>query len=150
MLPITPPRVYTRRGGRVSFAPTLSPVTEDVELPADFLNNASAVRRSARLSGMLAGPGLPMEPEAMDAERVDFVCQVREALEATAGDDKDVIYAIYLEEEDPKTLLEVFASPNREAWLEAMQEELQALEKNGTWEVCQLLAGRRATKRYSG
>ena len=71
----------------------------------------------------------------MDAERVDFVCQVREALEATAGDDEDVIYAIYLEEEDPKTLPEMFASPNREAWLEAMQEELQALEKNGTWEV---------------
>ena len=45
---------------------------------------------------MPAGSGLPIEPESMDAERVDFVCQVREALEATAADDEDVIYMIYL------------------------------------------------------
>ena len=71
----------------MSFAPTHAPVTEDFELPAEFLDNAPAARRSARLSGMPAGPGLPMEHAAMDAERVDFVCQVREAMEATAADD---------------------------------------------------------------
>ena len=65
--PPTPSRVYTRRGGRVSFAPTLAPVTEDFELPAEFLDDAPAVRRSARLSDMLAGLGLPIELESMGA-----------------------------------------------------------------------------------
>ena len=39
---------------------------------------------------------------------------------------------------EPATYTEAVASVERENWIVAMQEEMQSLEKNGTWEVVPL------------
>jgi hypothetical protein len=38
----------------------------------------------------------------------------------------------------PATYTEAIASVDREKWISAMQEEMQLLEKNGTWDVVRL------------
>jgi hypothetical protein len=39
---------------------------------------------------------------------------------------------------EPATYTEAIASFDKENWLGAMQEEMQSLEKNGTWDVVRL------------
>jgi hypothetical protein len=39
---------------------------------------------------------------------------------------------------EPATYTEAIASVDKEKWLGAMQEEMQSVEKNGTWDVVRL------------
>ena len=48
------------------------------------------------------------------------------------------------EGEDPSTYREVVSCSNSQHWECAMQEEMDSLHKNGTWDLCQLPKGRRA------
>jgi hypothetical protein len=38
----------------------------------------------------------------------------------------------------PSTYTEAIASVDREKWISAMQEEMQSLDKNSTWDVLRL------------
>ena len=40
---------------------------------------------------------------------------------------------------EPATYIEAVVSGDREKWISTMQEEMQSLEKNGTWELVHLL-----------
>ena len=46
----------------------------------------------------------------------------------------------------PATYTEAVASVEREKWIGAMQEEMQSLEKNGTWEVVPLPKQKKAVR----
>ena len=39
---------------------------------------------------------------------------------------------------EPATYTEAIVSGDREKWISAMQEEMQSLEKNGTWDIVRL------------
>jgi hypothetical protein len=45
---------------------------------------------------------------------------------------------------EPSTYTEAVVSGDREKWVVAMQEEMQSLEKNGTWDIVRLPAGKKA------
>jgi hypothetical protein len=45
---------------------------------------------------------------------------------------------------EPSTYTEAIVSGDREKWEVAMQEEMQSLEKNGTWDIIRLPAGKKA------
>lgn len=44
----------------------------------------------------------------------------------------------------PKNVEEVMRDKNRVKWLEAMREELNSMEKNETWDICELPSNRKA------
>ena len=48
--------------------------------------------------------------------------------------------------EEPGSYKEALESINAERWQEAMDEEMNSLRQNGTWELQELPAGRRAIK----
>jgi len=45
---------------------------------------------------------------------------------------------------EPSTYSEVISYPNSSNWLMAMQEEIESLHKNNTWELCELPNGHHA------
>jgi hypothetical protein len=47
---------------------------------------------------------------------------------------------------EPSTYTEVVVSGDREKWVVAMQEKMQSLEKNGTWDIVRLPAGKKAVR----
>ena len=47
---------------------------------------------------------------------------------------------------EPATYNEAIASVDREKWVSAMQEEMQSLEKNGTWDVVRLPKQKKAVR----
>ncbi|WVZ69502.1 hypothetical protein U9M48_018276 [Paspalum notatum var. saurae] len=47
---------------------------------------------------------------------------------------------------EPSTYTEAMISGDREKWMFAMQEEMQSLEKNGTWDIVRLPAGKKAVR----
>jgi len=47
---------------------------------------------------------------------------------------------------EPATYTEVVVSGDREKWISAMQEEMQSLEKNGTWDVVRLPKQKKAVR----
>jgi hypothetical protein len=47
---------------------------------------------------------------------------------------------------EPSTYTEAVVSGDREKWEVAMQEEMQSLEKNGTWDIVRLPAGKKAVR----
>jgi hypothetical protein len=47
---------------------------------------------------------------------------------------------------EPATYTEAIASVDKEKWLGAMQEEMQSLEKNGTWDVVRLPKQKKAVR----
>ncbi|MCP4492594.1 MAG: DDE-type integrase/transposase/recombinase [Gammaproteobacteria bacterium] len=53
-------------------------------------------------------------------------------------------YAFAGAEDDPKTIQEALQRPDAKQWKEAADEEFQALQDNGTWELVPLPAGRKA------
>ena len=40
-----------------------------------------------------------------------------------------------LEADEPNNIAEVYASPNKEAWLKAIGEELMQMKKHNVWEL---------------
>jgi hypothetical protein len=47
---------------------------------------------------------------------------------------------------EPSTYTKAVVSGDREKWVVAMQEEMQSLEKNGTWDIVHLPAGKKAVR----
>jgi hypothetical protein len=47
---------------------------------------------------------------------------------------------------EPSTYTEAIVSGDREKWMVAMQEEMQSLEKNGTWDIVRLPTGKKAVR----
>jgi hypothetical protein len=47
---------------------------------------------------------------------------------------------------EPSTYTEAMISGDREKWMFAMQEEMQSLEKNGTWDIVRLPAGKKVVR----
>jgi len=47
---------------------------------------------------------------------------------------------------EPSTYTEAIATSDREKWISAMQEEMQSLEKNGTWDVVRLPKQKKAVR----
>lgn len=45
---------------------------------------------------------------------------------------------------EPKTLAQALSSDQKQKWVEAMDEEIKSLAKNGTWNLCELPSGRTA------
>jgi len=66
------------------------------------------------------------------------------------NDDAGLIaYAISVAEEvlegvEPSTYTEAISCPSSPNWILAMQEKMESLQKNQTWELCELPKGRRA------
>jgi len=63
----------------------------------------------------------------------------------------NVSYALSCAEEigcsaEPSTYTEATISADREKWIAAIQEEMQSLEKNGTWDIVRLPAGKKAVR----
>ena len=69
---------------------------------------------------------------------------------ARYNDDEGLIaYALSVAEEvpegtEPSNYTEAITCPSSTNWLLAMQEEMESLQRNGTWELCNLPKGRRA------
>ena len=69
---------------------------------------------------------------------------------ARYNDDEGLIaYALSVAEEvpegvEPSTYTEAISCPSSPNWILAMQEEMESLQKNWTWELCELPKGRRA------
>ncbi|GJY89530.1 retrovirus-related pol polyprotein from transposon TNT 1-94 [Tanacetum coccineum] len=55
--------------------------------------------------------------------------------------ESNVAYCLLTEEGEPSNLQEALNNPNASFWKEAMQEELEALHKNKTWELVPLPGG---------
>lgn len=45
---------------------------------------------------------------------------------------------------EPKSISDAFLSENKIQWIDAMKEEMQAMQSNNTWELCELPDGRNA------
>ena len=58
--------------------------------------------------------------------------------------DSNVAYCLLTEEGEPSTLQEAMSSSDASQWMAAMQEEMEALHKNKTWELVPLPQGRKA------
>lgn len=57
--------------------------------------------------------------------------------------ESNVAYCLLTEEGEPSTLQEALNNPDASFWKEAMQEEIEALHKNNTWELVPLPGGRK-------
>ncbi|GAA0162524.1 transmembrane signal receptor [Lithospermum erythrorhizon] len=55
-----------------------------------------------------------------------------------------VEYALSVDDDEPVTFKQAIKDKDRESWLIAMEEEIQSLHKNKTWEVVPLLVGKTA------
>jgi hypothetical protein len=47
---------------------------------------------------------------------------------------------------EPSTYTEAIVFDDREKWVVVMQEEMQSLEKNGTWDIVRLPARKKAVR----
>ncbi|KAH9679088.1 Integrase catalytic domain-containing protein [Citrus sinensis] len=56
----------------------------------------------------------------------------------------NVAYCLLIEDGEPSTFYEALNSSDVALWMTAMQEEIEALHKNKTWELVPLLHGRKA------
>jgi hypothetical protein len=65
----------------------------------------------------------------------------RQRVEKSFGDD----FIVYLVDDTPKTLIEAYASPDAEHWKGAVQNEMESILTNGTWETCDLSVGCKPT-----
>lgn len=63
-----------------------------------------------------------------------------------SGDDVAVMLMLMVSEDDPKTVKEALSSEDSKQWEEAIRSELSALERNKTWELCDLPKGRKALR----
>lgn len=85
----------------------------------------------------------PVESEAFEVRR-----STRERRSPVWHSDyvteSNVAYCLLTEDGEPSTFHEATRSPDVSLWMAAMQEELEALHKNKTWELVELPQGRKA------
>jgi hypothetical protein len=55
----------------------------------------------------------------------------REMIEKSFGDD----FIVYLVNDTPTSIAEVYASPNVDDWKEDVRNEMDSILSNGTWEL---------------
>jgi hypothetical protein len=75
----------------------------------------------------------PIDDNNIDAHRRSK----RQRVEKSFGGD----FIAYLMDDTPKTLTEAYASLDAEHWKEAIQNEMESILINGTWEICDLPDG---------
>jgi hypothetical protein len=61
----------------------------------------------------------------------------RQRIEKSFGDD----FIIYFVDDLPKTLSEAYASLDAQYWKKAVQNEMDSISTNGTWEICDCPVG---------
>ena len=54
------------------------------------------------------------------------------------------VHCLLIEEGEPSTFQEALSCPNASRWMVAMQEGMEALHKNQTWELVALPKGQKA------
>ena len=96
----------------------------------------------------------PEEPESPEYEEffdaMDEVVEPRRLKRTNAGKppsrfgDYRLYSAVAMNQIEPGPYKEAISSPNAHDWLMAMQEELDAIGRNQTWELVELSAGRKA------
>ena len=57
--------------------------------------------------------------------------------------ESNVAYCLLTEDGEPLTLKDAMTSSDAAQWMTAMQEEIEALHKNKTWELVMLPQGRK-------
>ncbi|KAF0710277.1 hypothetical protein As57867_005548, partial [Aphanomyces stellatus] len=80
------------------------------------------------------------DQESSDSE-VEF--ENPTVLEALSGGHHQV-YSVDVINDTPQSFADIEASPNKQAWLEATQDEYNSLLNNGTWVLTDLPPGRKA------
>jgi hypothetical protein len=75
----------------------------------------------------------PIEDNNIDAHG----SSKRQRVEKSFGDD----FIVYLVDDTQKTLTEAYASLDAEHWKEPVQNEMESILINGTWEICDLPVG---------
>jgi hypothetical protein len=75
----------------------------------------------------------PIEHNNTDAHRRSK----RQRIEKSFGNN----FIVYLVDDTPKTFTEAYASLDVEHWKEAIQNEMESILTNGTWEMCDLPVG---------
>ena len=58
--------------------------------------------------------------------------------------DSNVVYCLLTEDGEPSTFQEAVGGSDAYQWIAAMQEEIEALHKNQTWDLVQLPSGRKS------
>ena len=53
-------------------------------------------------------------------------------------------FALLVSSRDPSTFQEAMLNEDKDRWMGAMVEEMESLHKNQTWELAQLLEGKKA------
>ncbi|CAI7730325.1 unnamed protein product [Closterium sp. NIES-54] len=134
----------------VRFGEVKSSGLEHVELPLKLSSGRTTTRQSSLMNG-----GEEAKDAEEEEEEVQHVSEPKSALAGAAmmvGDDEESEYeefafAFFSPVEmpgEPATLKEALESRDAEEWNKAMESELKSIEENGTWELVELLEGRKA------
>ena len=97
----------------------------------------------------------PMVIQRMMENNYSIACDrpwsvIRRPVQYVSGEVSRLIaYAFVVTEETPDGIelssnSEAISYPNSSNWLLTMQEEMESLHKNGSWDLCELPQGRRA------
>jgi hypothetical protein len=71
------------------------------------------------------------DSEEDDSETETPVRSKRQRIAKSFGDD----FIVYLVDDTPRTIAEAYASPDADDWKEAVQNEMDSILSNGTWEL---------------
>ncbi|KAF0712542.1 hypothetical protein As57867_004782, partial [Aphanomyces stellatus] len=95
--------------------------------------------------GQIYDPGHE-EPLSSDQESSDSNVEPEnpKGLEAISGGRQHQLLSVDSVNDTPQSFADIEASPNKHTWMDATQEEYDALVNNGTWVLTELPAGRKA------
>ncbi|CAI7743542.1 unnamed protein product [Closterium sp. NIES-54] len=132
---------------------------EHVELPLELSSGSTTTRQSSLVNGGEEAKDAEDEEEEVQqmseraptlpsrttsAQRIRVTPQQRQGLHS---DYEECAFAFFSSVEmpgEPATLKEALESSDAEEWKKAMESELKSIEENGTWELVELLEGRKA------
>ncbi|WVZ77074.1 hypothetical protein U9M48_024976 [Paspalum notatum var. saurae] len=123
---------------------------------ADPKNDIPSKQDSDRLSNMAAPQADLLDHAKNKKEQNNFIGLPRKTLQAlsklngiranqTNATLSKAILSLEVDcSDEPSTYTKAMVSGDREKWMLAMQEKMQSLEKNGTWDIVRLPAGKKA------
>ncbi|CAI7841553.1 unnamed protein product [Closterium sp. NIES-53] len=144
---------------------------EHVELPLELSISSTTTRQSSLVNGGEEAKDAEEEEEEVQqvseraptlpsrttsAPRIRVTPQQRQGLHAGAalmvGEDEEsdyeecafAFFSLVEMPGEPATLKEALESSDAKEWKKAMESELKSIEENGTWELVELLEGRKA------
>lgn len=86
---------------------------------------------------------IPQHDSAVNNDSPDIVIEPRKSKRARTAKDFGDDYVVYSLESDPNTLKEALTSPDADLWQEAINDEMDSLTSNETWELVDLPHGSR-------